>query len=126
MRAVDTNVLVRIIARDDPRQTGAAEAFVADGAWLSHLVLAELAWVLESVYDFTAERIATVMGMLLDHASLTVQDPDVVAAALEAFRERPAAGFSDCLILAIARRQGHLPLGSFDRALGRLPGVQRL
>jgi predicted nucleic-acid-binding protein len=51
MRAVDTNVLVRIIARDDPRQTGAAEAFVADGAWLSHVVLAELAWVLESVYD---------------------------------------------------------------------------
>ncbi|MBL8224365.1 MAG: hypothetical protein JNM50_03455 [Chromatiales bacterium] len=64
--------------------------------------------------------------MLLDHASLTVQDPDVVAAALEAFRERPAAGFSDCLIRAIASRQGHLPLGSFDRALGRLPGVQRL
>jgi predicted nucleic-acid-binding protein len=126
MRAVDTNVLVRIIARDDPQQTRAAEAFVADGAWLSHVVLAELAWVLESVYDFPAERIATVVAMLLDHASLTVQDPDVVATALEAFRARPAAGFSDCLILATARRHGHLPLGSFDRALGRLPGVQRL
>lgn len=126
MRAVDTNVLVRIIARDDPRQRQAAEAFVADGAWLSHIVLAELAWVLESVYDFPAERIATVMDMLLDHASLTVQEPDVVAAALASFRARPAAGFSDCLILAIAGRQGHLPLGSFDRALGRLPGVQRL
>ncbi len=41
MRAVDTNVLVRLVARDDPTQVAAAENFVARGAWISHLVLAE-------------------------------------------------------------------------------------
>ncbi|HEX6160664.1 MAG TPA: hypothetical protein VF111_10890 [Thermoanaerobaculia bacterium] len=41
MRAVDTNVLVRLITRDDPSQVKVAEEFVAKGAWVSHLVLAE-------------------------------------------------------------------------------------
>ena len=51
MRAVDTNVLVRLITRDHPKQVTAAESFVARGAWVSHLVLAETLWVLESVYE---------------------------------------------------------------------------
>ena len=39
MRAVDTNVLVRLITRDDAKQVAAAEAFVANGAWVPHLAL---------------------------------------------------------------------------------------
>jgi predicted nucleic acid-binding protein len=50
----------------------------------------------------------------------------VAGTALAAFRRRPAADFSDCLILEIARRSGHVPLGTFDRDLGRIDGVQRL
>lgn len=41
MHAVDTNVLVRLAVQDDAKQVAAAEAFVANGAWVSHLVLAE-------------------------------------------------------------------------------------
>jgi len=62
--------------------------------------------------------------MLLDHARLTIQDADVVEAALEHYRARPALGFSDCLVLEMARKAGHLPLGTFDKALGRLPDVE--
>ena len=50
MRAIDTNVLVRLIVRDDSAQVERAEAFVAQGAWVSQLVLAETVWVLDSVY----------------------------------------------------------------------------
>jgi len=50
----------------------------------------------------------------------------VDANALETFRKRPALGFSDCLMLEAARKAGHLPLGTFDRNLGRLEGAQRL
>ena len=49
MRAVDTNVLARLIVRDDDEQAAAADEFVAAGAWVSHLVLAETLWVLTSV-----------------------------------------------------------------------------
>jgi len=45
MRAIDTNVLVRLITRDDSRQAAAAEAFVENGAWVSVLALAEATWV---------------------------------------------------------------------------------
>ncbi len=64
--------------------------------------------------------------MLLNHKSLTVQDPDVAASALTLFRSKPTLGFSDCLLLELARRAGHLPLGTFDGRLGRLEGAQKL
>jgi predicted nucleic acid-binding protein len=50
----------------------------------------------------------------------------MVAAALAQFRRRPAVGFSDCLMVEMARKAGHLPMGTFDKALGRIEGVERL
>jgi predicted nucleic-acid-binding protein len=126
MRAVDTNVLVRLVTRDDPKQTEVADRFVARGAWVSHLVLAEATWVLAAVYDRGPKGIATAVDMLLNHRHVTLQDSDVVAAAVEQFRSRPALGFSYCLVLEVARKSGHLPLGTFDRDLGKLDGVERL
>ena len=126
MRAVDTNVLVRLVVRDHADQVRAAEEFVAPGAWVSHLVLAETMWVLDAVYERTAAQIATAVDMLLNHQHLTVQDADVVAAATESFRKRPSLGFSDCLVLESARKVGHLPLGTFDRDCAKLDGAVRL
>ena len=126
MRSVDTNVLVRLIARDDQRQTAAAELFISTGAWVSHLVLAETIWVLESVYDRTPHQLADAVEMLLAHAQLTVQDEDVVASALALFRKKPSLGFSDCLILEIARKAGHVPLGTFDRGLAKQDGAVKI
>ncbi len=97
MRAIDTNVLVRLVVRDDRKQAVAAEAFVEKGAWVSILALAETMWVLEAVYDRRPADIATAVDMLLSHEHLTLQDSDAVAAALESFRAKPAAGFFDCL-----------------------------
>ena len=71
MHAVDTNVLVRLITRDDEKQVAIAEAFIGRGVWAPHVVLAETMWVL-------------------------------------------------------ARKAGHLPLGTFDRNLSRLEGAERL
>jgi predicted nucleic acid-binding protein len=50
----------------------------------------------------------------------------VVEAALANYRRKPSLGFSDCLVLEIARKAGHQPLGSFDKALSKLDGVERL
>jgi predicted nucleic-acid-binding protein len=126
MHAVDTNVLVRLIAREDAKQVAAAEAFVTKGGWVSQLVLAETSWVLSAVYELGPRAIARAIDMLLNHRDLTIQDADVVALALEHFIRRPALGFSDCLVLEIARKAGHLPLGTFDRDLSKLDGAERL
>jgi predicted nucleic-acid-binding protein len=126
MLAVDTNVLVRLIARDDANQVRVADEFVSKGAWISLLVLAETMWVLDSVYRLTREKMSTAVEMLLNHRDLTVQDSEVVAEALENFRRRTAVGFSDCLALGIARKAGHIPIGTFDRDFAKMEGVQRL
>jgi predicted nucleic-acid-binding protein len=126
MRAVDTNVLVRLLVRDDLDQVKVAESFIAPGAWVSHLVLAEALWVLDAVYDRTAEHIAAAVDRLLNHKELTIQDAEVVANALEQFKKRPSLGFTDCLVLEIARKAGHTPLGTFDRNLSKLDDAKRL
>ena len=126
MRAVDTNVLVRLITRDDAKQVAAAEAFVAQGAWVPHLALAEASWVLASVYDRDPAAIVTAVEMLLHHQHLTVQDSDAVAAAVAQCRRRPSVRFSDCLMVEVARKAGHGPLGTFDRDLSKVDGAHRL
>ncbi|HJX10647.1 MAG TPA: type II toxin-antitoxin system VapC family toxin [Candidatus Binatia bacterium] len=126
MRAVDTNVLVRLVTRDDRKQVAAAESFISKGAWVSTLVLVEATWVLASVYELTHPELVTAIDMLLHHRDLTIQDSETIAAALEQYRRRPALGFSDCLILEVARKAGHLPLGTFDRDLAKLDGAERL
>jgi predicted nucleic-acid-binding protein len=126
MRAADTNVLVRLAARDDAAQLAAARAFVAGGVWASQLVLAETAWVLQASYAFDDAELVAALEVLLNHVGLIVQDADVALAALALFRKRPALGFADCLILETARKAGHLPLGTFDRELGKIDGARRL
>ena len=126
MHSVDTNVLLRLITRDDQAQVSAAEAFITRSAWVSHLVLVETTWVLSSVYDIDPKGIATAVDMLLNHKALTLQDSDVVAAALSRFRKKPSLGFSDCMVLEVARKAGHLPLGTFDNALSKLEGAHAL
>ena len=126
MRAIDTNVLVRLIARDEDKQVAAAETFVARGVWISHLVLSETTWVLSAAYQVEDSAIATAVEMLLNHQHVTLQDADVVEAALQHYRQKPALGFSDCLVLEIAKKAGHLPLGTFDKSLSKLDGAERL
>jgi predicted nucleic-acid-binding protein len=112
MRAVDTNVLVRLFIRDNETQVAAAEEFIEGGAWISHLVLAETLWVLVTAYRRDPSEIISNVEMLLEHSRFTFQDPDVLEAALA--------------ILEIARKAGHMPLGTFDRNLAKVHGAQRL
>lgn len=126
MRAVDTNVLLRIVVRDHPEQAAKADAYVASGAWVPLIVLVEAVWVMGSVYGLDAAALARAIEMVLDHEHLTVEDPDTVTAALAHFRKHPSLGFSDVLVLEVARKAGHLPLATFDRRLARLDGAERL
>ncbi len=126
MLSIDTNVLIRLLTRDEPRQTAIAESSIQKGAWVPIVVLTEAVWVLSAVYNRSSEELARALEMLLNHDQLTLQDSDAVASALTTFRSKSAPGFSDCLILELARKAGHLPLGTFDKGLAKLAGTQRL
>lgn len=122
MVAVDTNVIVRLLVRDDEQQAAAAERAVAGGAWLSVLGLAECAWVLASVYEFDRPRLIRAMEMLLDNDQLTIDQEAAVERALQSYRTSAKVQFTDCLMVELARAAGALPLVTFDRDLAKVPG----
>ena len=117
---------MRLLTRDELKQVAVADAFVQHGAWVSVLALAEATWVLAAVYERDAAKVARAVEMLLNHQHLALQEPEAVAAALETFRRRPTLGFSDCLLAELARKAGHLPLGTFDRGLSKVDGAAKL
>ena len=124
MLAVDTNVVVRLIVRDDERQAAAAEQIVRQGAWLSILGLAETVWVLSSIYEFSPPELVHALEMLLENEQLTVEHSTIVERALALYRTRPRVRFTDCLMVELARQSGSIPLVTFDRDLAKLDDVK--
>ena len=130
MIAVDTNVLVRYLVRDDRQQAEAARALLQsvtaeNPAFACREVVVELVWVLERAYGYSRQRIAAILEELVATEGLVVEAAQDVAQA--AFRYRSeAAGFSDLMVLAAARRAGALPLYTFDRKAARLEAVELL
>ncbi len=90
---------------------------------MSVLVLADATRLLATVYALKRKQIALAIEMLLAHEHFVIQEADIVNAALSDFRRASTVGFSDCLVLALARAAGHLPLGTFDRMLTKLEGA---
>ena len=83
-------------------------------------------WVLTAVYGLSPTNIATAIDMLLNHKDLTLQDSETVAAAAISFVRGKHWDSPICLMLELARKVGHLPLGTFDRGLARTDGTQKL
>lgn len=126
MVAADTNVLVRLIVQDDAAQARRAMQFIQGGVWVAHVVVAEAIWVLRSVYGADKAEQVRAINMLMRTALVTLEDALVIEAALALFVDHAKLGFTDCLVLEIARKAGHTPLGTFDKALGKLPGAKAL
>ncbi len=114
MTAVDTNVLVRLLTSDDPKQALAARELFASGSiWLAKTVLLETNWVLRSLYGFEDSAIRAALTKLLGLAQVTAEDAPAVAAALK-LSER-GLEFADALHLC--SRPPGVRFASFDRAL---------
>ena len=128
MRSVDTNVLVRALTGDDRVQSPAAVAFIREDGpvWVSQVVLMETVWVLESVYEQAKPQLVEALKRVLDNKDLALEDSTVVRGALSLYQSKGKVNFEDCLILEIARKAGHLPLATFDKALGKVEGAKQL
>jgi predicted nucleic-acid-binding protein len=128
MIALDTNVLVRFLVKDDPEQCRRAAALVEEAVstnqklFLSDLVLAETAWVLSRAYKFPATKILEALDMVLATRNVAVESPDRARRALRV-AARSAIGFADALIAVRSREFGCDILYTFDRRLAGLDGV---
>ncbi len=130
MIALDTNVLVRYLVRDDEQQAESARALLESltserPGYACREVVVELVWVLERAYGVSRARIATILQELVATQSLVVEAADDVARAAIRYQEG-GPGFSDLMILAAAHRAGARPLYTFDRQAARMEGVELL
>lgn len=131
MIALDTNVLVRLLTRDDEKQAAKAQALFEqhsseDGAFfVSDVVLAELAWTLGGAYGFDRQAIAIAFKALSDNATVGFESREALRASLSLF-ENAKVGFADCLIAVKAQSAGCDSLATFDKAMRSLPGVDLL
>lgn len=130
MIGLDTNVLVRYLAQDDPAQTPRAteliESLTAEApGFISQVVLVETVWVLESCYAADAARIAEVVETLLHVETLVVDEADIAWRGLRQFKQA-GGDFADALVAALARRAGCETVYSFDRGAAKRSGMTLL
>jgi predicted nucleic acid-binding protein len=124
---VDTNILVRHLTGDPPRQAARASRFlaVADELLLADLVVAETVYVLESFYEVPRARVAELVRAIIAFPAIVVLDPTMLLRALEVY-ETQRLDFAEAYLVAQAERSGVAVIASFDRAIDRVPTVRRV
>ncbi len=130
MIGLDTNILVRYIMQDDPRQsplaTSLIEQLTAESAGFVPLVaLVELVWVLSSAYDLNRLQIGQALEALLRTKEISVDQAETVWRALRAFQSTRAE-FADCLISETAFASGCEKVMTFDRLAAKSGGMTRV
>ena len=124
MIGIDTNVLVRYIAQDDPGQSKRASHLIEDECsavtpgFVSTVVLVELVWVSESCYGAARAEVAEILRRILSIRQLVVQDTEIAWKALRLF-ESSKADFADCLIECTAVATGCSVVMTFDKAAAK-------
>jgi predicted nucleic-acid-binding protein len=131
MKGLDTNVLVRYLVQDDPRQAAMATRFIEtqctneSPCFIGQIVLCELAWVLESNYQQNRDEIASIIEQLLQVGQLEVMEPEVAWRALSDYK-KSNADFPDHLMARINESRGCETTLTFDKKASKQPLFQQL
>ena len=129
MKAIDTNVLLRFVLRDETEQFAAASAFFQsrsadDTAFVSLIVLVEFIWTLRRRYNFGHEETRMLVLDLIESAELAFEDEDALVAVVG---EAQRGDLADHLIAYVAQRAGCSATVSFDKsACKHIPSMEFL
>ena len=123
---VDTNVLIRHLTGDPPQQALQATRYLeeADQLLLPDLILAEVAYVLESYYEVARLQVAETLRAILSFRAIRVVDSALLYRTVELY-EVHRLDFADAYLVASAERTGVGVVASFDRAIDRAATVRR-
>ena len=123
---VDTNILVRHLVGEPPEQAARATRYLelADELLLPDLILAEVAYVLDSFYEVPRDQVAETLRAILAFPAIRVLDADLLQRAVEVY-EQHRLDFADAYLVASAERTGVGVVASFDRAIERVGTVRR-
>jgi len=127
MIGLDTNVLVRYIVQDDPKQSAKATRLIesltaAEPGFVSVIALVELVWVLSSFYGWSRDQVAQTLDLLLRSKELIIDRADLVLKAVRVFRAG-SADFADCLIECTGAAAGCRQTMTFDVGASKSAGM---
>lgn len=124
---IDTNVLMRHLTGDPPAQAAKATRYLerADELLLPDLILAEVAYVLESFYEVPRKQVAETLRAVLAFPAVRVVDDELLQRAVEVY-DLDRLDFADAYLVASAERSGVGQIASFDRAIDRVGTVHRV
>jgi predicted nucleic acid-binding protein len=124
---VDSNILVRHLTGDPPDLAARATEFLrgAESLIVVDLVVAEVVYVLESVYEVERERVAELVRAVIGFPAVVVPDEALLLRALEIY-EQYRIHFAESYLAACAEVSGVDVVASFDRDIDRVPTVRRL
>lgn len=127
MIGLDTNILVRYLAQDDPVQSAKATEIIeqrltaADRGFVSVVTMAEIVWVLDRAYGLTKKEITAAIERMLQVEVLLIENEQEVFAAMIALKQSQGA-FADALIAQLGTKAGCTHTLTFDRKALRIPG----
>jgi predicted nucleic-acid-binding protein len=130
MIGLDTNVLVRYLVQDDPKQSRRANSVIDHAAvhdspmFINHVVICELTWVLGRGYGYARTPMANVIENILLARQFEIERKDLVWTALADFKST-RADFADCLIGAINAVSGCESTLTFDRSAAALASFRQ-
>lgn len=124
---LDTNVVLRYLTRDPPAQATRGETFLRRSRELVllEIVVAEMVYVLDSVYGWPRQRTAEAIRSLLALPSIVAQGREVLLRAADVY-EHTKIHFSEAYLVAAAELTGARRIASFDRDLDRVTTVERI
>ena len=123
---VDANILIRHLTGDPPDQAERATRYLgaADELLMPDLILAEVAYVLESFYGTPRARVAATLRAVLAFPAIRVIDADLLQRAIEVY-DVLRLDFADAYLVASAERTGIGVIASFDRGIDRAVTIRR-
>jgi len=131
MIGLDTNVVVRYLAQDDPIQSPKASQIFErrlterEPGFISLVTMVETVWVLDTVYGLAAREIAQAVERMLQADTLVVQNEQEVFTAMIALKSGQGS-FADALVGALGKWAGCGSTLTFDRKAGRVDGFEVL
>ena len=130
MIGIDTNVLIRYVIQDDPRQSAIASAFLdsltpENPGFITLVSLTELCWVLIKRYKLPRTGFTRALDSLLASEEMEVESESIVRQALSLFIQSNI-DFADCLVAGCARAAGCSSVVTFDRNAAKTLGMKLL
>lgn len=116
--SLDTNVLLRLILGDVPKQAAAVEKLLAKGQSyeIADVIIVEIIFVLEKVYEMPRAQVSENILGIIRNQSFNC-NRKVFELALPTYRDTPSVSIVDCLTVAYASINKALPVYTFDKAL---------